>query len=79
MSDGSYNIYDLEWRQCHQSLLGDGNAFSRYLGHVITFSSRRYNLHGLGRIVSSHARSCVEDVTTRWLGLHLRPTAVRVQ
>ena len=31
-----------------------------------------YNVHGLGRIVSSHARSCVEDMTTRWVGLHLR-------
>ena len=31
----------------------------------------RYNIHDLGRIVSSHARSCVEDMTTRWLGLHL--------
>ena len=36
----------------------------------------RYNLHDLGRIVSSHARSCVEDTITRWLGLQLRPTAV---
>ena len=51
----------------------------RYLRHATTFITKRYNLHGLGRIVSSHARSCVEDVTTRWLGLHLRPTAVWVQ
>ena len=29
--------------------------------------------------VSSQARSCVEDMTTRWLGLHPPPTAVRVQ
>ena len=40
--------------------------------------TKRYNLHDLGRIVSSHARSCVEDMTTRWLGLHPRPTAVRI-
>ena len=39
----------------------------------------RSMLHDLGRIVSSHARSCVEDMTTRWLGLHLQPTVVRVQ
>ena len=32
-----------------------------------------------GRIASSYARSCEEGVTTRWLGHHLRPTAVRVQ
>ena len=47
--------------------------------HATTFGIRRYILHGLGRIVSSHARSCVQDVTTQWLGLHLRPTAVRVR
>ena len=47
--------------------------------HATTFSTIRYNLHGLGRIVSSHVRSCVQDVTSRWLGLHLRPTAVRVR
>ena len=44
-----------------------------------TFSTMRYNLHGLGRIFSSHARSCVEDETTRWLSLHLRRTSVRIQ
>ena len=41
-------------------------------------STIRYDLHDLGRIVSSNARSCVEDMTTRWLGLHLRLTAGRV-
>ena len=47
--------------------------------YATTFSTIRYNLHDLGGyVVYSHARSCVEDITTRWLGLHLRPTAVRV-
>ena len=46
--------------------------------HATTFSTIINNLHDLGRIVSSHARSCVEDMTTRWLDFHLRPTAVRV-
>ena len=32
MSDGSCDIYDLEGRQCRQTLLlGDGNVFPRYL------------------------------------------------
>ena len=43
------------------------------------FLTIKYNLHDLGRTVSSQERPCVEDMTTRWLGLHLRPTAVRVQ
>ena len=47
--------------------------------HATTFSTTIYNLCDLGRIVSSHGRSYVENMTTRWLGLHLRPTAVRVQ
>ena len=38
------------------------------------FSTIRCNLHDLGKIVSSHARSCVEDMTPRWLDLHLRPS-----
>ena len=46
--------------------------------HATTFSTIRYNLRDLGSIVSSHARSCVEDMTTRCLSLDLRPTAVRV-
>ena len=46
------------------------------LRHATTFCARRYNIHGLGRIVFSHARSCVEDVTTRWLGFPLRPAAL---
>ena len=47
--------------------------------HATTCSTIRHYLHGLGRILSSHARSCVEDATTRWMGLHLRLTAVRLQ
>ena len=35
------------------------------------FSATRYNLHTLGRIVSSHARSCVQDMPARRLGLDL--------
>ena len=55
-------------------------VFARYLArHSTTFSTKRYNLHGFGRIVSSHARSCEANVTTKWLGLHLRPTSARVQ
>ena len=42
------------------------------------FSTTRCNLHDLGRIVSSHARSCVEDMTTGRLGLLLRPTYYRL-
>ena len=38
-------------------------------------STTRYNLRNLGRIVSLHARSCVEDMTERRLGLDLRPTS----
>ena len=31
MSDGSCDIYDLEFRQCRQTLLGDRKVFPRYL------------------------------------------------
>ena len=81
ISDGSYGIYDIECRQCRQTLLDDGKVFPRHqlARHATTFSTIRYNLHDLGRIFSFHARSCVEDKTTRWLSLHLRPTAVRVR
>ena len=81
MSDGSCDIYDLDCRQCRQTLLGDERYFPDTYNarHATTFSTIRYNLHDTETIVSSHARSCVEDVTTRWLGLHLRPTSVRVQ
>ena len=83
ISDGSGDIKDLECRQCRQTLLGDGKVFPRHqlARHATSFiiSTIRYNIYfDLGRIVSSHARSCVGDMTTRWLGLHLRPTAVRV-
>ena len=61
------------------TLLGDGKVLPQHqLARHATTVRTRHNLHDLGRIVSSHARSCVEDMTTRWLGLHQRPTAVRV-
>ena len=46
-------------------LLGDGKAILRHqlARHATTFSTIRYNLHDLGRIVSSHAGSCVGDMT----------------
>ena len=40
------------------------------------FSTIRYSLRNLGRIVSSHARSCVENTTVRRLALpvsHIAP------
>ena len=30
MSDGAYDIEDLEFRQCRQTLLGDGKVFPRH-------------------------------------------------
>ena len=68
------NVNELDinwwWKGIFQTLLAR---------HATTFGTIKYNLHDLGRVVSSHARSCVEDIATRRLGLHLRPTtAVRV-
>ena len=67
------------------TLFGDGKVFPRHqLASDLQdmrplLGTLRYNLHDFGRIVSSNTRSCVEDMTTRRLGLYLRPTAVRVR
>ena len=41
MSDGSFDIYDLECRQCRQTFLGDGKVFPQHqlARHVTTFST----------------------------------------
>ena len=46
MSDGSCDIWDLECRQCRQTLLGDGKVFPRHqlARHATTFSTIRYTL-----------------------------------
>ena len=73
MSDDTCDVLDLECRNCRYKLLSDGKLFppQQLARHVTTFSTKRYNFHDLGRIVSSHARSCSGDMTTRWWGLHL--------
>ena len=50
MSDGSCDILNLECRQCRQAILDDGKVFpqQQLARHATTFSTTRYNLHGLG-------------------------------
>ena len=59
---------DLKCRQCRQTSRGDGKVFPRHqlARHATIFinSQMSFNLHDIGRMISSHARSYVEDMTT---------------